>query len=376
MRSSFAVAFLLLVPFDGLRAADPVTPAAARLKDLVTLEGVRENQLIGYGLVAGLAGQGDRQQTMFPLQSLTNLLQRMGVSISPAQVQSIQVKNTAAVMVTATLPAFAQPGMHIDITVSSIGDARTLQGGLLLLTPLKGVDGQTFAVAQGPLVTGGFVAGKGGTTQTVNHPTVGRVPNGAIVERPAPSRAPDNPIRLQLRQADFTTSARIARAVNERFGTPAAPVARADNAGMVSVKLPAGYAARTTEFVAELETLAVPVDRPARVVINERTGTIVMGKDVRIGPVAILQGNLTVEIQTSFAVSQPAPMGSGTTEVVPQVGVSAKQEKARNVVLPQGATVEELVRGLNAIGSTARDVIVILQNLRAAGALDAELVVI
>jgi len=375
MRSSFAVAFLLLVPFDGLRAADPVTPAAARLKDLVTLEGVRENQLIGYGLVAGLAGQGDRQQTMFPLQSLTNLLQRMGVSISPAQVQSIQVKNTAAVMVTATLPAFAQPGMHIDITVSSIGDARTLQGGLLLLTPLKGVDGQTFAVAQGPLVTGGFVAGKGGTTQTVNHPTVGRVPNGAIVERPAPSRAPDNPIRLQLRQEDFTTSARIARAVNERFGTPA-PVARADNAGMVSVKLPPGYAARTTEFVAELETLAVPVDRPARVVINERTGTIVMGKDVRIGPVAILQGNLTVEIQTTFAVSQPAPMGSGTTEVVPQVGVSAKQEKARNVVLPQGATVEELVRGLNAIGSTARDVIVILQNLRAAGALDAELEVI
>ena len=347
-------------------------PVAIRLKDLVTLEGVRENALIGYGLVVGLAGQGDRQQTIFPLQSLTNMLERMGVSVSPA---AIQVKNTAAVMVTATLPAFAQPGTHIDVTTSSIGDARTLQGGLLLLTSLKGVDGQTYAIAQGPLVTGGFVAGKGGNSQTVNHPTVGRVPNGAIVERPAPSRTPGSSLRLQLRQADFTTSARIAGALNVRFGA-AAPVARAENAGVVSVTLPAEYAARATEFIAELETLAIPVDRAARVVINERTGTIVMGKDVRIGPVAILQGNLTVEVQTSFAVSQPAPLGAGTTEVVPQVGVSAKAEKARNVVLKQGATVEELVRALNAIGSTARDVIVILQNLRAAGALEAELQVI
>jgi len=347
--------------------------ATIRLKDVVMLEGVRENQLIGYGLVAGLAGQGDRQQTIFPLQSLTNMLERMGVSVSPT---AIQVKNTAAVMVTATLPAFAQPGAHIDVTASSIGDARTLQGGLLLLTSLKGVDGQTYAIAQGPLVTGGFVAGKGGNSQTVNHPTVGRVPNGAIVERPAPSRVPANSLRLQLRQADFTTSARIAGALNARFGTVAAPVARAESSGVVSVTLPAEYAARSTEFVAEMETLSIPIDRAARVVINERTGTIVMGKDVRIGPVAILQGNLTVEIQTSFAVSQPNPLGVGTTEVVPQVGVSAKAEKARNVVLKQGATVEELVRALNAIGSTARDVIVILQNLRAAGALEAELEVI
>jgi flagellar P-ring protein precursor FlgI len=373
MRSRVAFALLLFLPAGLLRPDDSPAPPAVRLKDLVTLEGVRENQLIGYGLVAGLAGQGDRQQTIFPLQSLTNMLERMGVSVSPA---AIQVKNTAAVMVTATLPAFAQPGTQMDVTVSSIGDARTLQGGLLLLTPLKGVDGRTYAVAQGPLVTGGFVAGKGGTSQTVNHPTVGRVPNGAIVEQPAPSRAPESHIKLQLRQADFTTAARIAKAVNGKYGTSGAAVAHADNAGMVSVTLPSEYASRTTEFVAEMETLAVPVDRAARVVINERTGTIVMGKDVRIGPVAILQGNLTVEIQTSFAVSQPAPMGGGTTEVVPQVGVAAKQEKTRNVVLKQGATVEELVRALNAIGSTARDVIVILQNLRAAGALDAELEVI
>jgi flagellar P-ring protein precursor FlgI len=246
----------------------------------------------------------------------------------------------------------------------------------LLLTSLKGVDGQTYAIAQGPLVTGGFVAGKGGNSQTVNHPTVGRVPNGGIVERPAPSRTPGNSLRLQLRQEDFTTASRIAVALNARFGSRAAPVARADNAGVVSVTLPADYAARVTDFMAELETLAVPVDRAARVVINERTGTIVMGKDVHIGPVAILQGNLTVEIQTTFAVSQPAALGTGTTTMVPQVGVAAKQEKARNVVLQQGATVEELVRALNAIGATSRDVIVILQNLRAAGALEAELEVI
>jgi flagellar P-ring protein precursor FlgI len=373
MRTVVAVNLLLLVQAGFLYPTELPPPTAIRLKDLVTLEGVRENPLIGYGLVVGLAGQGDRQQTIFPLQGLTNMLERMGVSVSPA---AIQVKNTAAVMVTATLPAFAQPGTHIDVTTSSIGDARTLQGGLLLLTSLKGVDGQTYAIAQGPLVTGGFVAGKGGNSQTVNHPTVGRVPNGAIVERPAPSRTPGNSLRLQLRQADFTTSARIAVALNARFGSRTAPVARADNAGVVSVTLPADYAARATDFMAELETLAIPVDRAARVVINERTGTIVMGKDVHIGPVAILQGNLTVEIQTSFAVSQPASLGTGTTSVVPQVGVAAKQEKARNVVLQQGATVEELVRALNAIGATSRDVIVILQNLRAAGALEAELEVI
>ena len=373
------VVLLLLISLtagwaDTPHAADAIPGApGTRLKDLVTLEGVRENQLIGYGLVVGLAGTGDRRQTVFSTQSLTNLLERMGVSVSPT---AIRVNNTAAVMVTATLPAFARPGAHIDVTTSSIGDASNLQGGLLLITPLKGVDGQTYAVAQGPIVTGGFVAGKGGNSQTTNHPTVARVPNGAIVERASPSPAQDARIRLQLRQADFTTSARIARAVNARFANSPAPVARAENAGMVSIMLPAEFAARSTEFIAELEVLSVSVDRGARVVVNERTGTIVMGKDVRIGPVAILQGNLTVEIQTSFAVSQPAPLGPGSTEVVPQVGVAAKQEKARNVVLKQGATVEELVRALNAIGSTARDVIVILQNLRAAGALEAELEVI
>ena len=346
---------------------------AARLKDLVTVEGVRENQLIGYGLVVGLAGTGDRRQTMFSAQSLTNLLQRMGVSVPST---AIRVNNTAAVMVTATLPAFAQPGTRIDTTEAAIGDCSNLQGGILVLTSLRGADGQVYAVAQGPVMTGGFSTGRGGASQTVNHPTVGRSPEGATVERVAPSVAPRGVVRLQLRRSDFTTSTRIVEAVNRKFAA-ATPAAHPENAGLVSVTIPAAYASRTTEFVSELENLSVEADRPARVVINERTGTIVLGKDVRIAPVAILHGNLSVEIQTTFAVSQPGPLSpQGTTEVVPQTTVAVKEEKARNVVLKQGATVEELVRALAAIGSTPRDVIAILQNLRSAGALDAAVEVI
>jgi len=346
--------------------------AGARLKDLVTIEGVRDNQLIGYGVVVGLAGTGDTQQTIFSNQSLTNMLQRMGVVVSPTY---IMVKNTAAVMVTATLPAFAQPGMRIDTTVGAVGDARNLQGGILVMTSLRGTDGQVYAVAQGPVVTGGFAAGRGGTSQTVNHPTVGRGPNGAIVERPAPSVEPKTVVRLQLREYDFTTSARIVEAVNKKF-TAATPLAHAESAGLVAVTIPSDYAARSIEFLSELENLSVEADRPARVVINERTGTIVLGKDVRIAPVAILHGKLSVEIQTSLAVSQPEPLSQGTTQVVPQNTVGAKEDKASNVVLKQGATVEELVRALAAIGSTPRDVIAILQALREAGALEADVEVI
>ncbi len=348
-----------------------VSPApAARLKDLVAVEGVRENQLIGYGVVVGLAGKGDSQQTVFSNQSLTNILERMGIAVSPT---AIRVKNTAAVMVTATLPPFAQPGMRIDTTVAAVGDASTLQGGILLMTSLRGADGQVYAVAQGPVVTGGFVAGRGGATQTVNHPTVGRAPSGATVERVAPSVAPKSVVRLQVLQADFTTSTRIVDAINQKFHAGAA---RAENPGLVAVAIPPEFEARTIEFIAELEKLVVEADRPARVVINERTGTVVMGKDVRIAPVAIMHGNLNVEIQTNLAVSQPDALSTGTTEVTPQTTTSVKEEKARNVVLKQGATVEELVRAMAAIGSTPRDVIAILQSLRSAGALEAELDVI
>ncbi len=345
--------------------------AGARLKDLASIEGVRDNQLIGYGLVAGLAGTGDRVQTTFSAQSLANMLERMGISV-PAT--SFRVKNTAAVMVTSTLPAFAQPGEHIDVTVAAVGDASNLQGGILLFTSLRGADGQVYAVAQGAVVTGGFSAGRGGSSQTVNHPTVGRSPSGAIVERAAPSAEPGGVVRLQLRQSDFTTSARIAEAINKTLG--GASPAKALNPGLVSVTVPPDYAARPTEFVALLEALNVDADVPARVVVNERTGTIVLGKDVRIRPVAILHGNLTVEIQTTFMVSQPNPLSQGSTEVVPQTTVTGKEDKARNIVLKEGATVEELVRALTSIGSTPRDVIAILQNLRSAGALDAELEVI
>jgi flagellar P-ring protein precursor FlgI len=354
----------------------PAPSAAARLKDLVLVEGVRDNQLIGYGVVVGLAGTGDRQQTIFSYQTLANILERMGIAVSPS---AIRVKNTAAAMVTATLPAFAQPGMTVDTTVAAIGDASNLQGGILVLTSLRGADGQVYAVAQGPVVTGGFSAGgggRGGASQTVNHPTVGRSPNGATVERASPSAAPKSVVRLQLRQSDFTSASRIVAVINRKFGG-SAPPARAETPGLVSVGVPAEYAARPIEFLSELENLSVEADRPARVVINERTGTIVLGKDVHIAPVAILHGNLNVEIATSLTVSQPGPLSQGgTTQVVPQTTVGAREEKARNVILNAGATVEDLVHALAAIGSTPRDVIAILQSLRSAGALEADVEVI
>lgn len=344
-----------------------------RLKDLVSIEGVRDNQLVGYGLVVGLNGTGDKNTTFFSVQSLTNLLQRMGVTVSPTLVL---VRNTAAVLVTADLPPFAQPGTRMDISVAAIGDSTNLRGGLLVLTALKASDGQVYAAAQGSVVTGGFLAGRGGNTQTVNHPTAGRVPNGAIVEKASPSVEPGGHIKLQLRQEDFTTAARISEAINQRFGGETAATARAENAGLISVDMPAAYKGKVVEFLGQLEDLAVEPDYAAKIIINERTGTIVMGKDVRIAPVAILHGGLTVEIQTTMNVSQPAPLSGGQTVATPQVNVTTKEEKARNVVLKQGASVEELVRALTAIGSTPRDIIAILQNLKAAGALEAEVEVI
>jgi flagellar P-ring protein FlgI len=347
---------------------------ATRLKELVSIEGVRENQLIGYGLVVGLNGTGDKQTTLFSTQSLANMLQQMGVSVPSA---TIRVRNTASVIVTATLPPFGQPGTRIDVTASSIGDATNLQGGQLLLTGLKGVDGQAYAIAQGPVVTGGFVAGRGGNSRTVNHPTVGRVPEGAIVERPSPSLAPTGHLKLQIREPDFITAIRVTEVVNKKFGSATTTVAQAENSAVVGITVPAEYTSRVPEFVANLEALEVIVDRAARIIINERTGTVVMGKEVRVSPVAIMHGNLTVEIQTRFEVSQPGPLSQGgQTTTVPVVGVGAGAEKARNLILKDGATVEELVRALSSIGSTPRDVIAILQSLRAAGALEAAIEVI
>lgn len=342
----------------------------ARIRDLVSLEGARDNQLMGYGIVAGLARTGDSQTTLFSTQSLANLLKRMGVTVDPTQ---MQVHDMASVMVSATLPAYAQPGNKIDVTVSAIGDAKSLQGGVLLLTPLKAADGNVYAVAQGPVVTGAFIAGRLGSNESVNHPTVGRTPEGAIVERAPPSVAPGNHFKLQLHDADFATAAKIVEQLNTHFATM---VARADTPGVISVDVPALYPAGPVAFVAELEGLAIDAEHREKIVVNERTGTIVAGKDVMISPVSIMHGSLTVEVRTSYQVSQPAPMSQGKTEVVPQVDVKAKEDKAKNLVLDKGATIEQLVRALIAIGSTPRDIIAVLENLRAAGALDAEIEVI
>ncbi len=354
---------LALLPVNG----------AVRLKELVSIEGIRDNQLVGYGIVVGLNGTGDKRQTVFSAQSLTNMLMRMGVSVSPT---AILVRNTAAVLVTANLPPFAQPGTKIDATAAAVGDAANLQGGLLIMTPLRGADGQVYAVAQGSVVTGGFVAGRGGNSQTVNHPTVGRLPSAAIVEKTPPSAAPGSEIRLQLRRADFTTAARVTNALNQKFGTDKQPVARAENSALLVLTVPAAYDKRRVELVAEIEAITVESDTPAKVVINERTGTIVVGKDVRILPASILHGALTVEIRTNNAVSQPAPLSNGTTTATPQTTATAKEERAQNVVLKQGATVEDLVRALTAIGSTARDIVAVLQSLKAANALDADIEVL
>ncbi len=352
-------------------AASAATEKGVRLKDLVTIEGVRTNQLVGYGLVVGLARTGDSQQTFFSAQSLTNLLLRMGVSVSPT---AITVKNTASVIVTATLPPFAQPGSTIDVDVAAIGDASNLQGGLLVLTTLRGINGQVYASVQGPVVTGGFSAGKSANSQTVNHPTVGRIPNGASVERTAPSVAIGSVLKLQLKEADFTTSARIADVLNKHFGSPS--TAHADNSGLVSVNLPAQFTGQPTEFISELERLLVEPDRIAKVVINERTGTVILGSGVKIAPVAIMHGNLTVAIETSLVPVPNGPFSSAAGTVAPETTVTAKDEKSRNLILKEGATVEELVKALASIGSTTRDVIAILEALRAAGALDADLQVI
>lgn len=362
----------LLICLTCLLPVAAVPPAnQVRVKELAAIEGVRDNQLIGYGLVVGLNGTGDKRQTFFSAQTLANMLDRMGVQVIPT---AILVRNTAAVMVTANLPPFAQPGTRIDIHVAAIGDSTNLQGGLLLLTPLKASDGRVFAAAQGPVVTGGFAASGGaGNKTTVNHPTAGRVPEGAIVETAAPSVVEGNTIRLQLRRADFTTAARLTQVINKAFD---GGVAKSSNAGLVEVLVPAAWADKKVEFISAIESLTLETDVRLRVVVNERTGTIVLGKDVRVRPVSILHGNLTVEIQTSFDVSQPNPLGAGETKVTPEIKVGAREDLAKNIQLKDGATVEQLVQSLLAIGSTPRDVIAILQALKAAGALEAEIDVI
>jgi flagellar P-ring protein FlgI len=364
-----AAAILFFLSCQGLLPANEALPV--KIGDLTTVEGVRENSLIGYGMVVGLTLTGDSQQTVFTTQTLANIMQRMGAQIPPGIAQT---KNVAAVFVTANLPPFARPGTAVDVTVSSIGDAKSIEGGLLLLTPLYGADGQVYAAAQGPVAVGGFAAGRQGSTKQMNHPTIGRIPSGGRVER---SLAFDfnrlTPVSLLLRQADFSTAKEISDAINREFGHE---VASARDGGRVEVNPEGTGIKNLTAILAKIENLAITVHYRARVVVNERTGTIVMGKDVRLGAVSVLHGGFSVEISTTYEVSQPNPQSQGKTEIVPQTEVQAKDSPAKRLEITKGATIDELVSGLQQMGASARDVISILQAIKAAGALDADLEVI
>jgi flagellar P-ring protein precursor FlgI len=368
--SRFGLALIgLVVLISPLYAED--STARALIRDVASVEGVRENPVLGYGIVVGLNGTGDRRQTMFTIQTLANTLQRMGVQIPTG---TARVNNVAAVFVTANLPAFARPGTPLDVTVSSIGDAKSLEGGLLLLTPLYAADGRVYAAAQGPLTIGGYSAGGAGNGKQVNHPTVGRIPGGGLVEK---DTAVDlhglEKVSLLLAEADFGTAEEVAGAINRDFGHQ---IATAVDSRRVEINTQAAGALSVPTLLSRVENLSVSVRRRARVVVNERTGTVVLGKSVRLGAVSILHGNFSVEIATQFQVSQPEAFSRGETAIVPQPQVRASEAPARRVELSEGASVEQLVNGLQTIGATARDVIAILQAIKAAGALEAELEVI
>jgi flagellar P-ring protein precursor FlgI len=361
--------FLLAICLMGL---NPLSSAAAsRIKDIAAFEGVRDNQLVGYGLVVGLNGTGDRSQTFFPAQTLINMLERNGITIAPDRVR---VKNIAAVMVTATLPPFIRQGSRIDVTVSSIGDAQSIQGGILIMTPLQAANSQVYVTAQGPVVLGGFTESGNGSHVQLNHPTVGRIPNGGLVEKDvAVDFSGRTRLNLVLNRSDFTTVSRAVHAINDSSGSA---VASAIDGRTIAINVPADYSNRIIEFMSMIENASMEVDSPARVVINEKTGTIVLGKDVKISEVSIIHGSLSLEVGTVFNVSQPAPFSKGETKIVPETNISVQEEKGKTVMLREGASVEEVVRALNTIGAGPRDVIAILQAIKAQGALQAELEII
>jgi len=350
--------------------ATPTAWAGPRIKDVADFEGVRENQLVGYGLVVGLAGTGDSlRNSPFTRQSLAAMLERLGVNASNG---NLNTRNVAAVMVTANLPPFASQGSRIDVTVSALGDARSLAGGQLLVTPLMGADQQVYAVAQGPLAIGGFQAsGQSGSSVTRGVPTAGRIASGALVEREIEfDIAGQQELRLALRNPDFTTAQRIAAVINQTVGSEAA---RASNPGTVVLRRPQDFAGDMVSLVGRIENLEVQVDTPARIVIDESSGIVVMGENVKVSTVAIAQGNLTISITEDPFVSQPAPFSRGDTVVVPDTGVQVEEEEGGLVVVPGGVELRQLVNGLNALGVTPRDMISILQALKAAGAIQADI---
>jgi flagellar P-ring protein precursor FlgI len=353
--------------------AHPLETSAARLKDIAAVKGVRTNQLIGYGLVTGLNGTGDGSGTKFTVQSLVNMLERLGIHALPDQVK---VKNVAAVMVTADLPPFARIGNRFDVLVSSIGDAQSLQGGTLMMTTLKGADTQTYAVSQGPILVGGFASsGEAGGGVQKNHPTVGRIPGGGTIEREIPfefNRLGE--LVISLHDPDFTTAERLAKAINAKLGAEAA---HALDPGTVKIDLPGGDHQDLVSLVASLEQLEVDPDRKAKVILAERTGTVIIGENVRVSPVAIAHGNLSVEIKEKKDVSQPAPFAErGRTVVTKDSNVNVTEEQRRLLLVESGASLGDLVSALNAIGVSPRDLITVFQAIKAAGALQADLEII
>jgi len=343
-----------------------------RIKHLVDIEGVRSNALIGYGLVVGLNATGDSSNSSpFTINSITAMLERYGINVR-SKLSSMKPKNIAAVMVTASLPPFAKPGQRLDVTVSSLGDAKSLRGGTLLITPLLGGNGQAYAVAQGAVAVGGFTVGGRAANQTKGHPTVGRIPNGAHVEKPSPVmlKANQDKIILMLRNPDFTTAKRMQDAINAYFR---ADMARAEDAGTISVWNPE---ANAIELIAQLEQIELTTDHAAVVIMDERTGTIVMGQDVSIDTVAVAHGNISVSVTESPQVSQPNAFASGKTTKVDRTDIQVKEDEAQLVVLPRKVSLRDLVAALNAVGATPSDLIAVLQAIKAAGALHAELRII
>ena len=347
----------------------------ARIKDVATIEGIRDNQLVGYGLVVGLRGTGDSSQTVFPAQTLISVLERMGITVPQTgsnSASNMQVKNMAAVFVVATLPPFSRPGYKVDITVSSAGDARSLEGGILLMTPLYGPDGQIYAQAQGSLVLGGYMASGGGNTKLSNHPTTGRVPGGALVERPVPFDLKQmRVVNVVLNDADFHTAEQMAAGIDKALGAQ-----RAHAVDSRRVEIAAAPGEEIAELLDKVEGVEIQVYPRARVVVNERTGTVVIGGTVRLQPVSILHGGLSVNVITVNEVSQPNPGSAGTTQVVQQTTVQAQDKPVNRIDLKEGATVEDLVQELQRTGAGARDVISILQAMKEAGALEADLEVL
>jgi len=373
LQAALLIALAAFLLASAARAADePPATHVVRLKDISSVEGVRDNPLIGYGLVVGLKGTGDSQQTIFTNQTLGNILNRMGVSIPPT---AILVHNVAAVFVTATLPPFAKPGMHIDVEVSSVGDAKSLLGGLLLLSSLNGPDGHTYALAQGPLIVGGYAVGARNNSKQVNTPTDGIISGGGIVERDTSLNLEGvKSVSLLLRDPDFQTAQDVAGVINQSLGKN---LAHAIDSRRIEISGIEPVPQAAAQLLAKIEDLTVRVQPAAKVVISERTGTIVMGGDVTISACSVLHGNLTISVVTVMEVSQPYPNApKGTTEVVPQTTVNAGESAVQSIKLEAGSTVEDLVKGLQSIGATPSDVVSIIQAIQADGALNGELEVI